>query len=898
MHGSVAAMVGQLVASNVQPALDVVTRQFGTAAAASLKLTIDPKLNCGDDAATALCFALSQPSATSIAIVATSMSELTYGIGYYARFSCGFTVGWAHGGGSFTGDGVSAWPCAGGATALKPTTVARSVLHTFEDNVCTHSYSYVWYDETDWIRHIDWMALQGINVFYALTGQEEIQYKAFKQFGLNDTEIRQFFNGPAFLTWSRGQSMQNVGTAPTALIPGGKGGLPRSWMQSQHALQKRILAYTRPLGIIGVLPAFQGNMPTQIRSLKPHANISKGNATRAGDCAWVSSTDPLFQAVSDAWMKLLIEDFGTDHWYQSDGFFTGAKPPWWYDETLKTSEGGGDDGSFAVSTAAADAVAGFSDPVQPDPQWTPVWKHAWEGMSKTDPQAKWLYQGWAIRGWNDAAGASRLKALYDAVPHGQWIPLDMDVKGIWRYFGNYSFFGAPFIWTTLHNMGGNDGLKGDLRMVAGLPHDALALGASIIGVGATPEGIDQNPPYYEYTFDQAWSTTLQPLSEFWSKYATRRYGLAKSPKATQAWEALGKSIYTHQAGGWHDNTGVQWMPTRVPSPPGSVDNINGHAIDVHGIHTAWQMLVDAGNEAGLDATLPTYNYDVVNIGREVLAQVITQLECNLTVAVMAVDRVGAERFVRPLLDAYLDLDDLVGCDEGFLIGRWIRDAKRWANASDAPLDFYEWQARSQVSTWWPVTPEVAALPGNDNHLPGLDTYANKHWNGLIRDFYRKRVMCYTNRIAIDLPAAVPKPSATCDYDGMAKLTYLRNYPADLPGSDGTHAPPTWPYNVTDAGAAKKWCCEHSDCGGVTAQNSRYEVRAGNTNVKDNSPGLVGSWRKSRPSLNESKITACVVEAELDFTLNRMETSYPTDATPERTLELSAELLAKYQAYFN
>ena len=40
-------------------------------------------------------------------------------------------------------------------------------------------------------------------------------------------------------------------------------------------------------------------------------------------------------------------------------------------------------------------------------------------MARTDPKAKWLYQGWAIRGWDDAAGASRLRALYDAVPHGQ-----------------------------------------------------------------------------------------------------------------------------------------------------------------------------------------------------------------------------------------------------------------------------------------------------------------------------------------------------------------------------------------------------------------------------------------------------------------------------------------------
>ena len=47
--------------------------------------------------------------------------------------------------------------------------------------------------------------------------------------------------------------------------------------------------------------------------------------------------------------------------------------------------------------------------------WLPVWKGAWQGMARTDPHAKWLYQGWAIRGWSDAKGASRLKALYESV---------------------------------------------------------------------------------------------------------------------------------------------------------------------------------------------------------------------------------------------------------------------------------------------------------------------------------------------------------------------------------------------------------------------------------------------------------------------------------------------------
>ena len=104
-----------------------------------------------------------------------------------------------------------------------------------------------------------------VNVFLAMTGQEEVQYKAFQRFGLKDAEIREFFNGPAFLTWSRGQSMQSVGSS--AEPEGGESGLPRSWMQAQHALQKYILKLSRSLGIIGVLPAFQGNMPPRIKAL-------------------------------------------------------------------------------------------------------------------------------------------------------------------------------------------------------------------------------------------------------------------------------------------------------------------------------------------------------------------------------------------------------------------------------------------------------------------------------------------------------------------------------------------------------------------------------------------------------------------------------------------------------
>lgn len=48
--------------------------------------------------------------------------------------------------------------------------------------------------------------LLGINNFLAETGQEEVAWKVLTKLGVNDSTIRTWFNGPALLTWSRGQN--------------------------------------------------------------------------------------------------------------------------------------------------------------------------------------------------------------------------------------------------------------------------------------------------------------------------------------------------------------------------------------------------------------------------------------------------------------------------------------------------------------------------------------------------------------------------------------------------------------------------------------------------------------------------------------------------------------------
>ena len=50
-------------------------------------------------------------------------------------------------------------------------------------------------------------------------------------------------------------------------IDGWGGPLPQSWIDNQLALQKKILARQRSLGMIPVLPGFAGHVPSAITRL-------------------------------------------------------------------------------------------------------------------------------------------------------------------------------------------------------------------------------------------------------------------------------------------------------------------------------------------------------------------------------------------------------------------------------------------------------------------------------------------------------------------------------------------------------------------------------------------------------------------------------------------------------
>ena len=96
--------------------------------------------------------------------------------------------------------------------------------------------------------------------------------------------------------------------------------------------------------------------------------------------------------------------------------------------------------------------------------------------------------------WNNVT----IEAFLSGVPDDKMIILDLNsiVGPVWRR--TQSYFGKPFVWCLLHNFGGMRAIYGNLTGITNGPPEALATpGNTMVGVGLTPEAIEQNPVVYD-----------------------------------------------------------------------------------------------------------------------------------------------------------------------------------------------------------------------------------------------------------------------------------------------------------------------------------------------------------------------------------------------------------------
>ena len=102
-----------------------------------------------------------------------------------------------------------------------------------------------------------------------------------------------------------------------------------------------------------------------------------------------------------------------------------------------------------------------------------------------------------------------------------------------------------WLYCMLLNFGGNVGLHGRMNQLVNGYYDACAHtnGKTLHGVGATPEGIENNPVMFELLYELPWREERFSSDEWLQTYLKARYGREVSPEIMEAWRALEHTVY-------------------------------------------------------------------------------------------------------------------------------------------------------------------------------------------------------------------------------------------------------------------------------------------------------------------------------------------------------------------
>lgn len=570
-------------------------------------------------------------------IKGNNVNSMAVGLNYYLKNYCGVTVSW------YADDPVQ---CPSYIPSVDTVIrVEARVKERFFLNYCTFGYTMVWWQWDDWERLIDWMALNGVNMPLANTGQEAIWQKVWRKHGMTDDEIRSYFTGPAHLAWHR---MNN--------IDGYDGPLPQNWIDSQVELQKRILARERQLGMRPVLPAFGGHVPARLKEIYPSAQISdipgwSGFPTE-NLCHFLAPMDPLYAQIQKEYLEEQERMFGTDHIYGVD-LFNEVEAPSWDPQTLAE-----------------------------------ISKGAYESMSSVDPQAVWLQMGWMFYYDQKHWTKENVRAYLSAVPQDKVMILDyyMEHTPVWTI--TESFYGQPYILCYLGNFGGNVRLSGNFHQASERIEQAFADGGgNLSGIGSTLEGFGVNQFMYEFIFDKAWNTGLS--DEQWvTNLAERRIG-KEDIRAKRAWKTLTDSIYI--AGSFSSQT-----PLTCARPC-----LEGfwHWTSIHNIKYDNATLVRVWEDLlSIDSDRDTYRFDIVNIGTQAIGNHFEILRDELTSAYYEKDYSKAEAVGKLMMELLADLDSLAACEPSLRLDRWLSDATACADNPEEAA-YYRKNACTLITIW-------------------------------------------------------------------------------------------------------------------------------------------------------------------------------------------------------
>jgi alpha-N-acetylglucosaminidase len=546
-------------------------------------------------------------------------------------------------------------------------------------NVVTYGYSLPYWDWPRWEQELDWMALHGVNFPLALVGTEAIARRIWKKLGLTQAEIDEFSTGPAQLPFNRMGLLSNY-----------EGPLSDAWHTDQIALQHKILARMRELGIHPITPAFAGFVPRGLLRIHPELKIHAINWNGCGfpddnRCYMLSPDEPMFQQIGKAFIEEWEKEFGKNDYYIADSF----------NETEIPQTG----------KSVTELMADYGEAI-------------YQSIKSGNPDAVWVIQGWMFGFQRDNWSKENVKALLSRVPDDKMIILDLacDYNACrWHNGMNYdifnSFYNKRWIYSVIPNMGGKSAWVSPLGFYASGLADAQKSPnrGQLAGMGNAGEGIETNEVIYELTFDTPWHKGAIDVDDWLENYCKCRYG-AYPEKMRQAWALFRESCFPKDY--IEDHPLFSWQKGRTGI---------GSACSTPEFFEGVRLFLDCAEELGKS---PLYRTDALELASSVLGGKAQWWFIAAQKGYATNNPADADKALATGLQMLTDLDRLLESHPYNRLRRWI-DLARSHGVTPEEKNRFESNARIIVTTW-------GSTPIND--------YSCRLWSGLVRDFYRERMV--------------------------------------------------------------------------------------------------------------------------------------------------------------
>ncbi len=512
-------------------------------------------------------------------------------------------------------------------------------------NVCTFGYTTAFWDWKQWQKEIDWMALHGINMPLAMVGQEAIWQKVWKELGIPEQDIANYFTGPAFLPWNR---MGNINRYA--------GPLPQSYIKESVELQKKILKRMRELGMHPIVPAFSGYVPDGIKKIYPDANIitmkSWAGFPSKDRTYMLSPLSKHFTEIGKKFINEYRKIYGHNQFYLADAFNEMEVP--------------------VTKNNRYKELADFG-------------KAIYNSINDGDPNGIWVMQGWLFNSDRKFWDKASVQAFLKDIPDNRMIIIDLSNESFHGWKQLNGFFGKKWIYSIIHNFGGHNQWFGNLPFYSVDPINMLANPehGNLVGFGISPEGIDNNEVVFELLTDMAWRKSPLNLDNWIAQYCLSRYG--PYPLAMKnAWEYLLRSVYSTR------NSFPLYLYQERPGL-----KIYNNWLSSENFSKATSLFLSC---SGKLKNSKLYKDDAIQIAAQYTSNVVDSL---LATAIYQHNNNNAGKMKRAFNSAFLllgKLDTLLYNHPLYGLKSWVELARNWGT-SEKEKKYYESDAKRQVTTW-------------------------------------------------------------------------------------------------------------------------------------------------------------------------------------------------------